>query len=818
MISLACLATDAEPTDQRVDLLLGQMTLGEKLDYISGVHAMSIRSVPRLGLPEIQMTDGPLGVRRDTPSTRYPAGAAAAATWNRSLAEKEGMAMGRDCRARGIHVLLAPGVNIHRVAMNGRNFEYISGEDPFLASQLVVPFIRGVQGQGVVATVKHFAANNQETNREHVNVIIDERTLREIYLPAFEAAVRTAGVGAVMDAYNKVNGQHCTENEFLNIKVLKGEWGFQGVLMSDWGATHSLLGPIKRGLDLEMPSGTWLNQKNLLEALQSHRITEEEINEKVRRILRMIVQMQFLDRPQRDPSIPENDPASARTALEVAREGIVLLKNKNAILPLNSASTHKIAVFGVNADPGVPAGWGSSYLRPFYAISVLDGVRHHTEAQVDYFDVGVGSFQSSTFENPDRADEHGLKGEYFDNGNMSGTPVVTRIDQHIDFDWVNVNSLAGRLPSKFTTRWTGFIRPTVSGTHVFRARADSGIRVFLDDTAIINDWEIHAARPEVATRSLEAGKRYRIRIEYRNSGGGGAIAQFGWASLEVPDSVRDYDAAIVCAGFDEGTEGEGFDRTFELPDSQNELISRVTEKNPKTIVVLNCGGNVDMRAWLKQVPALIHAWYPGQEGGNAVAEILFGQTNPSGKLPVTFEDQKEDNPAYRWYPTSDGGKSVRYGEGIFVGYRGYDHNGVQPLFPFGYGLSYTRFEYSDLKVEPEGDSIKATFSIRNAGDRAGAEVAQLYVEPVKPAVERPIKELKGFEKVFLAPGESKELSVTLDERAFAYFDPASKKWKSDPGEYDICIGASSRNIKLRKRITADFRPEARRTQDAGTGR
>jgi beta-glucosidase len=818
MISLACLATDAEPTDQRVDLLLGQMTLGEKLDYISGVHAMSIRSVPRLGLPEIQMTDGPLGVRRDTPSTRYPAGAAAAATWNRSLAEKEGMAMGRDCRARGIHVLLAPGVNIHRVAMNGRNFEYISGEDPFLASQLVVPFIRGVQGQGVVATVKHFAANNQETNREHVNVIIDERTLREIYLPAFEAAVRTAGVGAVMDAYNKVNGQHCTENEFLNIKVLKGEWGFQGVLMSDWGATHSLLGPIKRGLDLEMPSGIWMNQKNLLEALHSHRITEEEINDKVRRILRMIVQMQFLDRPQQDPSIPENDPASARTALEVAREGIVLLKNKNAILPLNSASTHKIAVFGVNADPGVPAGWGSSYLRPFYAISVLDGVRHHTEAQVDYFDVGVGSFQSSTFENPDRPDEHGLKGEYFDNGNMSGTPVVTRIDQHIDFDWVNVNSLAARLPSKFTTRWTGFIRPTVSGTHVFRARADSGIRVFLDDTAIINDWPIHAARPEVATRSLEAGKRYRIRIEYRNSGGGGAIAQFGWASLEVPDSVRDYDAAIVCAGFDEGTEGEGFDRTFELPDSQNELISRVAEKNPKTIVVLNCGGNVDMRPWLKQVPALLHAWYPGQEGGNAVAEILFGQTNPSGKLPVTFEDQKEDNPAYRWYPTSDGGKSVRYGEGIFVGYRGYDHNGVQPLFPFGYGLSYTRFEYSDLKVESEGDSIKATFSIRNAGDRAGAEVAQLYVEPVKPAVERPIKELKGFEKVFLAPGESKELSVTLDERAFAYFDPASKKWKSDPGEYDICIGASSRNIKLRKRITADFRPEARRTQDAGTGR
>jgi beta-glucosidase len=795
----------AEPVDQRVDQLLAQMTLDEKLDYIGGVHAMSIRAVPRLGLPEILMSDGPLGVRRDQPSTRYPAGAAVAATWNRALAEKEGVAMGCDCRARGIHVLLAPGVNIHRVPMGGRNFEYISGEDPFLASQLVVPFIRGVQSQGVVATIKHFAANNQETNRGKINVIVDERTLREIYLPAFEAAVRTAGVGAVMDAYNKVNGQHCTENEFLNLHVLKGEWGFQGVLMSDWGATHRLIGPVKRGLDLEMPSGVWMNRKDLLQALRSHQISEDEINDKVRRILRMIVQMQFLDRPQQDTSIPQNDPASAQTALEVAREGIVLLKNKNAVLPLNPATTHKIAVFGVDADPGVPAGWGSSFLQPFYAISVLDGVRHHTEGQVDYFDVGVGSFQKSVFEHPEHSGEQGLKGEYFDNLTLSGKPILSRTDQNIDFEWAHQNG--AHLPSKFTVRWTGFIRPTVSGTHVFRARSDAGIRVFLDEETIINSWTDHAPRPDIATRTLQAGKRYRIQIDYKNIGGGGAIAQFGWASLEVPESVKDYDAAIVCAGFDDGTEGEGFDRTFGLPDSQNELITRVAEKNPKTIVVLNCGGNVDMRPWLKQVSALIHAWYPGQEGGNAIAEILFGQTNPSGKLPVTFEEQEENNPAYRWYPTSDGGKSVRYGEGIFVGYRGYDHNGVQPLFPFGFGLSYTRFEYSNLKIEPDGDSIKATFSIGNAGDRAGAEVAQLYVEPVEPAIERPIKELKGFEKVLLQPGESKEVSLTLDKRAFSYFDPATKNWKSDPGQYDICIGASSRNIKLRKRITADFRTE-----------
>ncbi len=796
----------AEFGETRVEKILLGMTLEEKLDYIGGVNAMSIRPIPRLGVPEIRMSDGPIGVRRDTPSTRYPGGIALAASWNRALAAREGESMGRDCRARGIHVLLAPGVNINRIPICGRNFEYIAGEDPYLAAQLVVPFIQGVQSQGVVATAKHFAANNQEINRQIINVIVSERALREIYLPAFDAAVRIAKVGAVMDAYNKVNGQYCTENEFLNDLVLKAEWGFDGVLMSDWGATHNTLGPVRNGLDLEMPTGEWMNPQKLLRALRFAEITEEQINDKVRRILRMIVRMGFLDRPQKDPSIPENDPESGQTALAVAEEGIVLLKNEKKTLPFDQTRIKKIAVLGPNAQPGVPTGWGSSYVTPFYAVSVLDGLTNNKrpDTAVDYFDVGVGNFGTSQYEHEDQTGKlsDGLRAEYFSNLTLSGAAILDRVDQRINFDWGSANPPLGSLPTQFTARWTGVIRANDSSPHVFRARADAGIRVFLDDELIIDDWADHAARPVVATKSLEASRIYRLRVEYKNSGGGGAVAQFGWASLRVPDAIREYDAAIVCVGFDNGTEGEGFDRTFQLPDGQDDLVNGVAEKNPNTIVILNSGGNIDMHRWLNKVPALLHAWYPGQEGGNAIAKILFGDVNPSAKLPVTFEARETDNPAFKSYPSDIDGENVRYEEGIFVGYRGYDHFEIDPLFPFGFGLSYTQFEYSNLKIDQSGsadrDEVNVSFQVRNIGDRAGAEVAQLYVEAKQSTVARPPRELKGFEKVFLSPGESKEITVRLNRLSFACFDSASGHWRTDPGEYGIAVGASSRDLRIKQ--------------------
>jgi beta-glucosidase len=353
-------------------------------------------------------------------------------------------------------------------------------------------------------------------------------------------------------------------------------------------------------------------------------------------------------------------------------------------------------------------------------------------------------------------------------------------------------------------RWTGVIQSDSSSLHVFRARADSGIRVYLDEKLIIDDWSDHAAHPDVATSFLDAGRTYRLRVEYKNSGGGGAVAQFGWASLKVPDVIREYDAAIVCVGFDSGNEGEGFDRTFELPDGQDDLVSGVADKNPRTIVIINSGGNVDMHRWLEKVPVLLHAWYPGQEGGNALAKILFGDVDPSAKLPVTFEANLNDNPAFESYPSDDGGESVHYDEGVFVGYRGYDHLGIDPLFPFGFGLSYTRFEYSNLGIEAadrkDPCNLKVSFEIRNTGDRAGAEVAQLYVAAAQSTVERPVRELKGFAKVFLLPGESKRTTLLLDRRSFAYFDSRTSRWRTEPGTYQISIGASSRDLRIHQNL------------------
>jgi beta-glucosidase len=796
-------STRADEIDQRVETLLGRMTLEEKLEYIGGIHSMSIRPIPRLGLPEIRMSDGPVGVRQDRPSTRYPGGIALAATWNPLLAAREGTSMGRDCRARGIHILLAPGLNINRVPVCGRNFEYLAGEDPYLASQMVVPFVRGVQSQGVVSTVKHFAANNQEYNRMEINVVVGERALREIYLPAFEAAVKEGKAGAVMDAYNQVNGSFCTANRFLNLQVLKTEWGFPGVLMSDWGATHDTLAAATGGLDLEMPSGDNFNPNALTTLLDEHQLSQSQIDEKVRRILRLIVSNRFLDRPQLDPAIPENDPTSASTAQAVAQEGIVLLKNEGKVLPLDRKSIRRIALFGPAAHPGVPTGWGSSLVHPIKSISLLDGLHEvfGSQVKIDYFGAGVGSFAAAQFLHPadDGKLEPGLKAEFFDNPNLSGQPVAVRVNSHVDFEWPTGKPIPQLSSDRFSVRWTGMILSSDSGPHVFRARSDDGVRVFLNGELIIDDWQDHAPRTVTTIHRLEAGKTYSIRVDYHNSAGA-ALAQFAWASFTVPDAVRDYDVAIIGAGFDDGTEGEGADRTFALPNLQDALIRNVTEKNSRTAVILFSGGNVDMNSWLDKVPVLLHAWYPGQEGGRALAAILAGEVNPSGKLPVTFEKAFSDNPAAANYPTLDGGKTVSYAEGIFVGYRGYDHFGIKPRFPFGFGLSYTEFEYSDLQISPPtasvGQSIQVRCQVKNVGDRPGAEIAQLYVHPIEPSVERPMRELKGFSKVWLNPGEKKEVSFIVDQRAFQYFDPVTHQFKTDTGRYQLEVGASSRDVRL----------------------
>ncbi|HEY0792309.1 MAG TPA: glycoside hydrolase family 3 C-terminal domain-containing protein [Chthoniobacterales bacterium] len=791
--------------EERARQLAAQMTLGEKADYLGGVRSMYIRGIPRLGIPEIKMSDGPLGVRQDEASTRYPAGAALAASWNPELARAEGVAMGRDCRARGVHILLAPGLNLHRIPVNGRNFEYLSGEDPFLAARMVVPFIEGVQSQGVMATAKHFAVNNQEFNRMSISAGVDERTLRELYLPAFEAAVKEAHVGAVMDAYNRLNGVFCTENAWLDRRMLREEWGFRGILMSDWSATHSVIPAFRNGIDLEMPSGEHFDQAHLVPLLRSGKLSVRQLNEKIVRVLSSLIRMGFFERPQRDASIPERDPASERTALAVAREGVVLLKNTAGTLPLDPARVRSVAVLGPAAHPGVPTGGGSSYVNPPHAVSVCDGLRAALGpgAKVDAFGVGAGSFGTSRFVCLDDRQQlvPGLRGEYFDNDEFRGPPAQVRTDAHVDFAWNDNGPFPHRLVSAFSIRWTGFFVPAQDGQHLLRARSDDAMRVYLDGQLVINDWEDHGSHTASQIQTLQAGRRYALKVEYRNRAGG-AVAQFALAPIDVPAEVATYDAAVLCVGFSNATEGEGSDRTFDLPDNQDDLIAKVEKLNPRTVVVLFSGGAANAQPWIADAPAFLEAWYPGQEGGTAIAEILTGQVNPSGRLPISFDRNATDNPAMRNYPSSDHGSHVAYREGVYVGYRGYDQSRTEPLYPFGYGLSYTKFSYADLTVNrvPAGPAWEVSCRVTNSGEHAGSEVVQLYVTPPGREVDRPPKELKAFAKVTLEPDQQQTVTLMVKDQDLCFYDIKRHAWRLEPGRYLLRVGHSSRDLPVQAEI------------------
>lgn len=650
--------------DTGIDQLLQRLTLEEKLQLCAGKGFWKTRPVKRLGLRSMGMTDGPHGVAFHSSfrrATRFPAEIALAACWNPALAEAFGIALGAETRAAGKQVVLAPGVNICRTPLNGRTFEYFT-EDPYLNSRLAVAVVRGVQSQGVAACVKHFAANNQELNRMTVDVRIGERALREIYLPAFEAAVREAGAEMVMACYNKVNGEHGCENRYLLKDILRDEWGFKGTVVSDWFAarnTRSTRSCVEGGLNLEMP-GTGarrLTAKALQRALAAGEISEAQIDANLRGLLYTLVRT-GCDRPAETPVEPDRE-EHARLARRIATESLVLLKNDNALLPLDTSVRKRIAVVGKHATRHFtgPLKGGSSGVWPRYAVTPLQALRRH-----------------------------------------------------------------------------------------------------LGDAQIVKD-------PATA------------------------------------------DAALVFAGLGHrpGQDCEHFDRReLELPAEQIDLIRQTAAQNPNTVVVLISGSPIAMDAWLHEVSAVLVAWYGGQEAGNAIADVLLGAANPAGRLPVTFPRRLEDCSAHRSPRTYPGDAEVHYEEGVMVGYRHFDSRGIEPLFPFGHGLSYTRFDYSDLQLSEDrwhGDApLTVSFTLRNTGERAGAEIAQLYVGESEPRVERPPQELKGFARVQLAPGEERRVEIALRREQLAYYDESEKRWRVDAGQYEIFIGASSRDIRLRATV------------------
>jgi beta-glucosidase len=815
---------DSSAIEQRVNQMVSRLTLEQKIRLLGGEDSVFSRAEPTVEFPRLKMSDGPVGARFWGPITAYTAGIGMAATWDAELAQRVGAAIGDDSRSRGVHVLLGPGVNIYRAPMAGRNFEYY-GEDPFLSSRMVVGYIRGLQGRGVVATVKHYAANNQEYDRHGVSSDMDERTLREIYLPAFEAAVREADVGAVMDSYNLLNGEHTTQNSHLNNEILKKEWGFKGILMSDWWATYDGVAAANGGLDLEMPDPNFLNVQTLVPAVHDGKVSESVIDDKVRRLFRTAIRFGFLDRDQQEYSLPTYSQENRKVALDEARESIVLLKNEHSLLPFDERKVKTIAVLGPDAWPAVTGGGGSSQVTPYAAASVLTGLSDYYlgKAKVLYAR-GVPPMDEmlskTDFKLPARIVDAGLsaaKGhsvmvEQFDNSEFHGNPVVTRFVDRLD---TIVNPEAAQTPQPKALRYSSEFRAAKDGMYIFLASASGGssYKLYVDDKLEINQIAREGIEPEWVELPLKANQAVALRLDYLPNGNN---PQAGLAIRAIDDLVTKEareiaalaDTLIVDVGFDGVTEGEGFDRTYALPWGQDELIEAALAINPRTVVVLTAGGDVDTRRWIEKVPALLHLWYPGQEGATALAEILSGARSPEGRLPITFPHSWEENPVHDSYyaPEVPTGSTphVRYTEGVFVGYRSFVTTRKKPLFPFGFGLTYTTFAFSNLKVTPtvtDGHpSAQVSFEVTNTGKVGSADVAQVYVGDPSAKLERPRIELKGFKKVRLAPGKKQQVNLSLDERSFCYWDASGSQWRWDAGDFVVAVGDSSENTPLIAKI------------------
>lgn len=769
--------------------IVSKMTLEEKIDYMGGdKDGFSVRAIPRLGLPAVKMADGPQGMRNNVRSTLYPCGILSAASWNRDLVHRVGNALGTDFHSYGIGFLLGPGVNIYRAPMNGRNFEYF-GEDPYLASETALAYVLGVQEKGVIATIKHFALNNQEWDRHTISSNADERTMEEIYFPTFRKAIEKGRVGAVMNSYNLVNGIHASANPWLLRTKLRDEWGFRGVLMSDWGSTYgngfeSAMG----GLDLEMPHGDFMNRTTLLPLVKNGVLPEAVIDEHVQHIVQTLLAFNLLDKPLPVTHPKDGDwPESRQTALDMAREGIVLLKN-NGALPLKGTT----AVLGPNADIIVKGG-GSGEVNPFHAVTLWQGL-HKADRKAQLISNSLWMPQIALI----------WEAQYFANKELKGQPVLVRQEKELNQHWTTDAPDASMKHTDFSARWTTHYTPTADFRAMLTARGDDGFRVFVDGKKVVDVWHDQAVQTRRVLLDLKKGHDYTLVMEYYQKDGdaeaGLSLNTFTPAALSKV--LKKYDNVVISVGFNRDTEGEGFDRPFALDSLQQQLIGIAEASGRKVTVVINSGGGVAMKPWLDKAGAVLMAWYPGQEGGTALAEILTGKRSPSGKLPVSIEARWEDNPDAKSYYANEKTKGrVLYSEGVFTGYRGYDRNGVKPLFPFGFGLSYTTFAYSNLSVSKTGaNEVTVSFDVTNTGKRAGKEVAELYVHQQKCSVPRPEKELKGYEKISLKPGEKQRVTIKLDEEAFHFYDVTKHRFVVEPGAFDILVGGSSADLPLKATV------------------
>ncbi|WP_110667951.1 beta-glucosidase [Salinicola halophilus] len=832
--------------EARVSSILDNMSLSEQINYTRVDDGHMFPSLEKWGIEGTTSYDSSMGVHigNGTFGAQYPSLSALAATWSINRAKEYGLALGYETRMAGGQQMLSPSVNLYRTPYGGRAAENVSGEDPFLGAVMAPAIVNGIQTQGIQASGKHYVANEQEANRQNVDIRVDERTLRELYLPGFESMVKNADVASIMCGFNKVNGDYACENHHLITEILKGEWGYQGTVVSDYNAVHDPFKGAWAGTDLDGPSGLQFTEENLMPYVWSGQLPREVIADKAKRNLRATIKYGFQDSLNTAQPL-EHPEYGARSALDIARESIVLLRNEETtsgrpLLPLDRSA--RVAVIGDIAQQAPPSPFGTAYAPPDTYVTELNGLEQLASrpSKVDFISEMSLNPKNAAWYMPSTGDfpvsNHGIKAEYFDNVSLAGEPAVTRVEPGVNLNWLtgtNETQSGSTTVSGFSTtagafsaRFTATIKPTVSGRQVFKVRADGPYKLWVDGELVLeSDGEpyaqdvVNARITSGKTQRLRAGEAYDVRLEYRREDGSftpalGGLAglQMSWASLNPPRDLSTYDAVVVAVGRDHDDEGEAYDHAYELPDQQAARIRQIAESNPNTIVVVHGGGASDMTPWVSNVGAALQAWDPGQQGGQALAEILYGKVNPSGKLPVTIDREIEQNPSYASYPDPKAYRGVdaltemEYSEGLYLGYRGYDETNAKPLFPFGFGLSYTTYDYSNLtlssNVVTPGNTVNAQFTLTNTGDMAGFEVAQLYVEPVNPSVERPEKELKGFTKVYLEPGESKTVSIPLDSRSLAYYVQNTDSWDVDAGQFRIRVGASSDDLPLEGNLTA----------------
>lgn len=837
-----------KPTEERVDDLIKRMSLAEKVDMIAGVsdsstpnsHAKTddpntiLRALDfqsktkrniRLNIPELIMTDGPLGPNGKGPSTNYSAAVNFAASFDPELINRVGLSMGAETRNLGFNVLLAPCINISRSPFNGRSFESF-GEDPYLTSRMAVAFIKGVQEQNVVSCPKHYVANNQEWNRMSVDVALDERALREIYLPAFKAAVQDGDAWFVMSAYNKFRGDWCAENRYLLTDILKGEFGFSGAVISDWGGTHNTLTSLLNGLDLEMPVAKVFKKDLVLSEINKRNVAVSIIDDKVKRLLRIMFKAGLFDESIANYGGQADTKYRHELALEVAEKSIVLLKNKQNLLPIKKGNDKKIAVIGPYGNLARMTGSGSADNRGHYGISIFDGFKNLYGACADvHFKRGIAQAKMDLAAVPpallilpkEKGLGQGVWAEYFNNRDLKGKPALCRKEKQINFDWGygSPRDDNGGSPNpdivktdEWSARWTASLISPGDGWYDIGLKADNGVRMYIDGQLVINSWTAQIpGQYNITQFEFKKGEVYELKVEFYENWGSCrcilGLEEFkpGLVTQEAIELAKNSDLVVMGMGSSIDQEGEGTDKAnLKLPQAQIDLIKQIAKVNKNIVVVLYGGNPVVMDDWINEVPTVIEAFYPGQEGGNALANIIMGKVNPSGKLPVTFPKKWEDSPVYGTYPGLR--NSANYTESIFVGYRGFDKKNIEPLFEFGYGLSYTNFEFSGLKLSSKklsaNDTLEVSFTIKNTGKYDGDEIAQLYIKDLKASVKRELKALKGFKRINLKVGESKTVSFNIDKTALSFYDVKNKTWKAEKGKFEVLVGSSSMDIRLKE--------------------